>query len=273
MKKIVFIASLAILLLGSCKAYKQVPYIKNSAEVDLSDHKALYDARIMPKDEFNIIVKNPMDDDAVRMFNLHMYSSPSTNGNASSNYTSQNNVSSGQSVYRYTVTNDGNIEFPILGKIHCAGMTRNELENYIADRIEGTYTKDRPIVIVTFTNFHVTVLGDVGGPGVVTSSNGKLNIFEAIAQSGDLQITGRRDNVKIIREFADGEKKIYEVNLNDANIIKSDLYQLQQNDIVYVTPNKSKRRNSSFTADMGLWMTSSSMLMSVATWIIAFTRK
>lgn len=275
MKKLVFVASLMVLLLGSCKSYKEVPYLKNSDTVDLSQHKELYDARIKPKDEFNVIVKDAVDDDAVRMFNLHMYNSSNMDGGNSSYANAQvmSSMSSPNNVYRYTVTNEGDIEFPVLGRIHCAGMTRNELENHIADKIEGTYTKDRPVVIVTFTNFHVAVLGEVNRPGIVNSSNGKINLFEALAQSGDLTLYGRRDNVKIIREEEDGQKKIYEVCLNDANVIKSDVYQLQQNDIVYVTPNKTRAKASGIGQDVSIWMSSSSMLMSVANMLINILRK
>lgn len=241
--------------------------MKNSADVDLSSTKALYDAKLMPKDEFTITVNNPLDADAVRMFNLVVQGSRTS---ATSDFGTMSNQTS---LIRYVVDNNGNIDFPILGKIHCAGMTRTELENYIADKIHGSYTKDRPLVTVSFTNYHVSVLGEVARPGIFNSSNGKMNIFEALAQAGDMTIYGKRDNVKVIRENADGEKKIYELNLNDANVIASDVYQLQQNDIVYVTPNKIKAKNSGVGSETSLWFTSTSIMVSVASLLFNILKK
>jgi polysaccharide export outer membrane protein len=97
-----------------------------------------------------------------------------------------------------------------------------------------------------------------------TVSTGKVNILEALAMAGDMTIYGDRSNVKIIRENADGEKIIAELDLKDANIISSPFYQLQQNDIVYVTPNKVKAKNSGIGSETSLWFTSTSILISLA---------
>lgn len=259
MKKYLSFALLsAVLLFASCTSYKNVPYIQNSGDVDLTSATALYDARIMPKDQLTISVNYPLDPDAVRMFNLTMQSE------YTSNSISQQRFSSQYQMMSYLVDNEGYINYPILGKIKVIGMTKTELENYIASRIQGDYTKDLPIVNVQMSSYKVTVLGEVARGGQFYASTGKINIFEALALAGDLTIWGRRDCVKVIRESSDGNKQIAELNLNDANIISSPFYQLQQNDVVYVTPNKTKAKNSGIGSETSLWFTSTSILVSIA---------
>ena len=256
-----FLASLVMLMmlvLSSCTSYKHVPYIQNSQDVDLTMATSLYDARIMPKDILQITVNCPEDENATRMFNLTIPVDPNnTNGMV-------RNLQSQRTLQQYLVSNEGTIEFPMLGEISVGGRTKTELEAYIASRIYPAYLKQKPIVTVTMANYKVIVTGEVTHAGVFTATNGKMNLFEALAMAGDMTIYGRRDNVKVIREDAQGRKSINEVNLNDANIIASPFYQLQQNDIVYVTPNKTKSKNSGIGTETSLWFTSVSIVISVA---------
>lgn len=261
-RNIKFFASLAmltVLVLSSCTSYKHVPYIQNSQDVDLTMATSLYDARIMPKDILQITVNCPEDENATRMFNLTVPVDPTGNPNGTIR-----NLSSQRSLQQYLVSNEGTIDFPMLGEISVGGRTKSELEAYIANRIYPTYLKQKPIVTVLMSNYKVTVTGEVARAGVYTATNGKMNIFEALAMAGDMTIYGRRDCVKIIREDAQGRKSINEVDLNDANIIASPFYQLQQNDIVYVTPNKTKSKSSGIGSETSLWFTSVSIVISVA---------
>lgn len=253
-------AILATLLLTStgCTNYKQVPYLQNSEEVDLSASRVLFDARIMPKDILSIDVFYPEDNEAAESFNIGALSSNSGGSGSSSSTT-------------YLVDNNGNITFPLLGELHVGGLTKGELEEVIADKIAGAYLKNKPLVTVSMENFKFCVLGEVGSPGVKTISNGRVNIFEAIAMAGDLTIYGRRKDVKLIREDQYGEKSIVELDLTDANIINSPYYHLQQNDILYVTPNKIKSRNSDLGAGFTIWFTLISMLMSTTNFILNLT--
>jgi polysaccharide export outer membrane protein len=114
------------------------------------------------------------------------------------------------------------------------------------------------------SNYKISVLGEVNKPGMFTVSNEKINILEALAQAGDLTIYGVRDKVKLIRENASGKKEIIRINLNDAEIINSPYYYLQQNDIVYVEPNKVKARNSTVGQTTTLWFSATSILISMA---------
>jgi len=124
--------------------------------------------------------------------------------------------------------------------------------------------KENPVVTVRMANYKISVLGEVNRPGMFTVSNEKINIFEALAQAGDLTIYGVRDNVKLIRENSKGRKEIITVVLNDANIINSPYYYLQQNDILYVEPNKVKARNSTVGTTTTLWFSATSILISMA---------
>lgn len=250
-------ACVAVLTVTGCRSYVDVPYLQNSDEVDLSASRQLYDAKIMPKDILTITVNCPEDANAARIFNLVTQTNDPTGRTTNQLYTSG-------SLQNYLVDNEGNIDFPMIGKLHIAGLTKTQLENLIADRVTGTYLKQRPIVVATLANYKVSVIGEVSKPGTYTASNGKINVFEALAAAGDLTIWGQRQNVKLIREAADGQKSIAVLNLNDANIINSPYYQLQQNDVIYVTPNKTKAKNSDIGSSTSLWFTSVSILVSMA---------
>ena len=253
---------IAMALLTSCTSYKQVPYIQNSRDVDLAASKTLFDARIMPKDMLLINVIYPEDQTAADVFNL---------SKLLTNTSTSNTQNFSQQAQSYLVTNEGTIDFPLLGELKVTGMTKGELENYIAGLIQGRYLKNRPIVNVSMSNYKVAVLGEVNSPGVKTVTNGKVNIFEAIAMAGDLSIYGKRQDVKLIREDQYGEKSIVELDLTDANIINSPYYQLQQNDIVYVTPNKVKTKSADLGAGFTIWFTCISMIITITNFIINVT--
>ena len=266
MRKLVFpsfvIVCFIMLVLQGCNPaqYKQVPYLQNSDSVDLSMAKGLYDARIMPKDLLAIYVSTPENTAASAIFNLTVKSANNAYGESSTS-------TSLETSKRYLVSNEGKINFPILGEIYVKGMTIPELQDYIAGRLTGTYLKVRPVVTVEMANFRVSVLGEVAHPGVFSVDKGKINIFEALALAGDMSIYGVRDKVQIVREDASGNKSIHFLDLTKADVINSPCYQLQQNDIVYVTPNKAKAKNSGFGQETSLWMSSISILISVASFL------
>lgn len=244
-----------LILLSACTSYRHVPYMQNSADVDLSSSRSLYDARIMPKDVLTITVNCPEDPTAATAFNLVTQTN---------DVETTTRMSTQRALQTYLVSNDGYIEFPLLGRIQVLGLTKTQLEDYIANRITGTYLRNRPIVTVNMANYRVSIFGEVSKPGTYTVSNGKVNIFQALSLAGDMTIYGCRDNVKLVREDATGLKTIVELDLNDANIINSPYYQLQQNDMVYVTPNKTKAKNSGIGSETSLWFTSASILVSLA---------
>jgi len=246
------------LVMSSCSSPKNVAYFQNSDYVDFDRSAYLYDARIMPKDILTITVST-VNPEAAIPFNL---SAPLMRQVTS---LEQSTSSSGYGTFLpYLVDNDGCINFPIVGKISVGGLTKSACEKLIHDKIMPFLNaNENPVVTVRMSNYKISVLGEVQRPGMFTVGNEKINILEALAQAGDLTIYGVRDKVKLIREDANGRKEIHVLNLNDADIISSPYYYLQQNDIVYVEPNKVKAKNSSVGATTTLWFTATSILISL----------
>lgn len=242
--------------LASCSNYRNVAYFQNSRSLPtVPPSVELYNAHIMPKDLITITV-NTTDPEASVPFNLTVQSRE-TSHFGSVPTTSQ------ASLQQYLVNNDGDIQFPVLGTLHVGGLTLNETEEMLRSHLVP-YLKETPIVTVRLQSFKVSVLGEVTQPGQFTVINEKINLLEALALAGDMTIWGQRDNVKLIREDAEGNRKIHELNLNDANIIYSPYYQLEQNDIIYVTPNITKSRNSDIGNSTTLWFSATSILISLA---------
>ncbi len=244
----------AALIMASCGSHKEVAYFQNSTDVDLTQSKGLYDARIMPKDQLTITV-SCIDDAAAAPFNMTVPTPYSVN--TRSTY-------SQPMLQSYLVDNDGNISFPIVGQIHVGGLTKSEAESLIQNKILPYMSeRENPIVTVRMTAYQISVLGEVARPGSFTVSREKITILEALAQAGDLTIWGQRKNVQLIREDAQGQKSIHYIDLTDANLINSPYYYLQQNDLVYVTPNKVKSQNSSVGSMTTLWFSATSILISL----------
>ena len=126
------------------------------------------------------------------------------------------------------------------------------------------YLKESPIVTVRMANYKISVLGEVNRPGTFTVGNEKVNILEALAMAGDMTVYGVRDNVKLIREDAKGKREIINLNLNNAELVVSPYYYLRQNDIIYVTPNKTKAKNSDIGSSTSMWISATSILVSLA---------
>jgi len=252
--KNVAIIALSAVLLASCGSTKNVAYFQNSDRVDYSKSQFLYDARIMPKDVLTITVST-INPEAAEPFNLTV---PTPYNNQSRGTYSQAMLQS------YLVDNDGFIEFPILGHLEVGGLTKSMCEKMIHDKIlPYMNASENPVVTVRMSNYKISVLGEVARPGMFTVGNEKINILEALAQAGDLTIYGVRDRVKLIRENSLGRKEIHVLNLNDADLISSPYYYLQQNDIVYVEPNKVKSQNSSVGSMTTLWFSATSILISL----------
>ena len=253
MKKFKLLALIGLILASSCTSYKQVPYLQNSREIDTTIVTELYDARIQPKDMLTITVSSENHEAAIP-FNLTVATTASAN--TRSTY-------SQPVLQTYLVDNDGYIEFPTIGQIHISGLTKTETESLIKSKIKSHFSSD-PIVNVRFTNYKISVLGEVARPNTYTISNEKVNLFEALAMAGDLTIYGKRDGIKLIREEMDGTKKIIPINLNDANLIYSPYYYLRQNDVIYVEPNKAKAQNSEIGSMTSMFFSATSIMISIA---------
>ncbi|HXB43253.1 MAG TPA: polysaccharide biosynthesis/export family protein [Puia sp.] len=149
----------------------------------------------------------------------------------------------------YLVNEKGDIMFPVLGNVHAEGLTTMQLSSSIAKMLTDEKQLIDPIVSTRITNFRVTVLGEVGHPGVIPVPNEQITILEALGFAGDLTIYGRRDNVLLIRETK-GKKIVQHFDLNSKDILSSPIYNLKPNDVVYVEPNIDKARSVSNTRQL-----------------------
>ena len=255
-------AILGILMLSSCGTAKDIAYFQNKIinEPEAIDKHA--GIVIQPKDMLSIIVssRNP---ELVVMFNLPIVSYQAGSETVSG--------SGSQRLIGYVVDNDGQIDFPVLGPIKVAGLTRWELAEFIKNKLVNEGLLTDAVVTVEFMNFKVSVIGEVNSPGTFTIQGDKVTVLQAISLARDLTIFGERENVTVIRE-RDGERTMYEINLCDVSMFNSPAYYLQQNDVVYVQPSEVKARQST-TDDKALRMTSifvsgGSLLVSIASLII-----
>ena len=254
-----FSCLIAAFLLASCQSYKKVPYLQDAGvEKDINQQENLYDAKIMPKDLLTIVVSCTSPELAMP-FNLTVA--------GPNNISANNYVTSQPSLQTYLVSNEGTVDFPVLGELKIGGLTKKEAEQLIVEKLKP-YIKETPIVTVRMVNYKISVLGEVARPGTFTISNEKVNLLEALAMAGDMTVWGVRDNVKLIREGADGKQEIVTLDLNKAETILSPYYWLQQNDIVYVTPNKAKARNSDIGNSTSLWFSATSILVSLASLLV-----
>lgn len=263
-KKKSFVAFVvAALAFCSCSTTKDIAYFQNKAGYQpekIDEHAGIV---IQPKDMLSIVVssRNP---ELTVMFNL-----PVISYQAGSEIVSAGGAN--QRLLGYVVDNEGCIDFPVLGKLKVAGMTRWKLAQMIKNKLkEDGYLTDA-VVTVEFLNFKVSVIGEVTNPGTFTIEGDKVTILQALGLARDLTIFGRRDNVTVIRE-QEGTRVLYEVDLTDVDLFKSPGYYLQQNDVVYVQPNDIKARQST-TDDKTLRTTSiivssGSLLVSIATLIV-----
>ena len=245
LKQLILGVLLAIVLI-SCQSYKKVPYLQDMTQVsDIEQGGRPIGVKVMPKDLLMITVSCSTPELAAP-FNL------------------VNPDSESSAPQQYLVDNQGNINFPVLGEIHVGGLTKLEIENLIIEKLK-VYLKESPLVTVRIANYRISVLGEVAKPG-------SFVVLEALAMAGDLTIYGMRDNVKLIRTGQDNKQEIITFDLNKTETVMSPYYQLQQNDIVYVTPNKTKAKNSDIGVSTGLWISGVSVLLSITNLLLTILR-
>ncbi len=262
MKKLLFFL-LIISLVTSCKPKQNMIYMSNNnfqQEVSQARYEGL---RIQEGDMLEIIV-TALDDLAVKPFNRTTMQRTGEEGNAGGNARLGDN--------QYQVTSDGYIPFPVLGNVYCKGMTKQQLKTELDSRLKQYLTD--PVVAVRHLNFNISILGDVGSPGQKTSSTERLNIFQALALAGDMRDSANRTNVKLIRYSEESGKDItYNLDLSEASIVNSPYYYLQQNDILYVEPDKNKQIAANTTnPNRGLFLQLMGVVLGLVTFVIALAR-
>ena len=261
MKKLLFFL-LIISLVTSCKPKQNMIYMSNNnfqQEVSQARYEGL---RIQEGDMLEIIV-TALDDLAVKPFNRTTMQRTGEEGNAGATRLGDN---------QYQVTSDGYISFPVLGNVYCKGMTKQQLKTELDSRLKQYLTD--PVVTVRHLNFNISILGDVGSPGQKTSSTERLNIFQALALAGDMRDSANRTNVKLIRYSEESGKEItYNLDLSETSIVNSPYYYLQQNDILYVEPDKNKQIAANTTnPNRGLFLQLMGVVLGLVTFVIALAR-
>ena len=238
-------------LLVSCSAPKEVLYLQDITSLKEEVIDKNYEV-IIHKDDLLAILVNSKDPELALPFNM-----PVVTFQIGAQTTTQ------QRLLGYLVDQNGDIDFPILGRLHVEGLTRMQVTELIKQKLMNEDLIKDPIVTVQFLNFKVSVMGEVARPGTFDISGDRITLLEALSMAGDLTIYGRRDRVAVIRE-KDGKRRILYHDLRSSDIFQSPCYYLQQNDIIYVTPNKAKARNSDIGTSTSLWFSATSILVSIA---------
>lgn len=264
LKKNVFLGM--VLLLASCSTPKNVTYFPDLSSQTQISNNSINKITVQPEDKLSIVVTT-QDPALNNLFNLV------TTQNRVGTMSNYNN---GQVPY-YTVDRNGDINFPVIGKIHIEGLTRDQ----VAEKIEGELvSKDMvkdPVVTVEYANTGVSVLGEVSKPGRYEFNRDRLTILDAISLAGDLTINGMRDNVLVMRRNGQGGQDIYRISLLDSKeLTSSPAYYLQQDDIIYVEPNAKRKRDTTAAGNTtytpSFWVSIGSLGITVATLITTLTK-
>ena len=240
------------LIITSCSSSKKVKYfqdIPDSGQLKTIPAAVYLEPRIQVDDILSVVIllTDPSASQMINSGNVAIASSTSAGaGSAGANgmgssalaAAASSGISQMQSPSGYLVNRDGNIEVPVLGKIHAVGHTTSELKDTIQAIAEKYYND--PTVIVRYANFKINITGEVLKPGVYIMPNEKVSILDALAMAGDLTIFGKRENVLLIRENPDGTKTPYRINLKKSDIMSAPYYYMRQNDVIYVEPRKAK---------------------------------
>lgn len=257
MNKLLFLF-LFLFFFSSCQTSRKIVYMQDivaNVPENVGENPGI---TIQPKDMLSIVVscKNP---ELATMFNLPVVSYQAgaeivTNGGQ-------------QRLLGYVVDNDGNIDFPVLGELQVAGLTRWQLQGKIKQRLMADgFIKDL-VVTVQFMNFKISVLGEVNSPGTYSIEGDKVTLLEALSLAKDLTIYGKRDGVMVIREM-NGVRENYRIDLRSADLFKSPVYYLKQNDIIYVEPNSVRAGQSTINENnvksVSLWMSVASFLTTLS---------
>ena len=260
-----FALLLGVVVLASCASQKRVIYLQDAQADEQIKIAQDYQIRIKPLDRLTVVV-NSRDPELAAPFNTST-SFNSLTGTPLSTYSSN-----ATSLQIRTVDEDGNLDMPIIGPIQCKGKTRSETwPKEIADKIrEGGYISD-PTVNIQFADMKISVIGEVARPGQYNITNDRISLLDALSLAGDLTIYGVRSDIKVIRE-ENGVRTTATLDLTSQDIYDSPYFYLQQNDVVYVKPNKYRAQAGEISQNRSFYISLVSTAVSVATLIVTLTR-
>lgn len=258
---------LSAVLMASCASQKRALYLQdldNEAVAKIADN---YQIRIKPLDRLTIVVnsKNP---ELAAPFNTATSYNSLTGTSISGEIST---TASGNALQVRTVDDQGMLDMPIIGKVECKGKTRTELAHEIADQIRrGGHISD-PTVNIQFADMRISVLGEVARPGQYEVTRDRISLFDALSMAGDLTIYGIRNDVSVIRE-EDGVRTSASLDLTSQDIFNSPYFYIQQNDVIYVRPNKYKAQSGEISQNRSFYISLVSTAVSVATLLVTITK-
>ena len=268
-----YLFALVCLLFASCATNKKISYFQDAINAD-SAKIALPspEIRLRTEDKLSIVV-NCRDPELSALFNLP-YSSRVIGARNTNNISGTTNVG----VSCYAIDPNGNIDFPELGIIHIAGMTRTEVANYIKQELINRNLVTDPVVTVEYSNLHFSVFGEVRNPGQFNIVRDKVTLLDAISTAGDLTINGKRTNVMVLRTDSDGNVLTYKVNMTSLDsVVNSPVYYLCQNDQIYVEPTKKRARestaNGNVFASPSFWISTASAITTLISTILLIQQR
>jgi len=261
-----------VFLLLSCSAPKNVEYMQDLYDYSTVKHAKQEMITLQPLDQISVIV-SCRDPQIAAMFNKPYYSH---NLGTTQTLTLNNNVSASasQNISGYTVDSKGNIDFPILGLIHVAGMKREEVAEDLRLRLVASNQIKDPIVTVEYMNLGVSVIGEVNRPGRYKIDRDRFTIFDAISLAGDMTINGERTNVRVIRNNGNMDN-VYQLDFTNGDMVyNSPAFYVHQGDVIYVSPNDKRKRDSTVNGNAvrstSFWVSLSSLLVSIAVLVKSF---
>ncbi|WP_010228293.1 polysaccharide biosynthesis/export family protein [Gillisia marina] len=249
-----FLILVSLFVLASCSTKKEIVYFQEPEDIENLQSLMKFEPVIEVNDILQIDVTS-LDELVAAPFNK-------VQSNQQGSVGGQQNAA----LRGYLVDVNGDIQFPVLGQINVINKSRSELESFLTKKIK-VYVKDA-VVSVRLLNFRITVLGEVGSPGVVQVANEQISFPELIATVGDIKYTGKRENIVVIREI-DGVISVGRVDITSSEVFKNPFYYLKQNDIVYVEPTYRQIKTAGFiTSYTGLI----SLFTTAVSLVILFTR-
>lgn len=256
MNKFLLIVAVALTMLSSCKTREQVAYFQDATTEQVLQTRAIEALKLQPGDKLSVIVTSSTTPVLAQQFNLPIVTTQA--GTSTNSYSNQ--------IALYTVDENGCIDVPGLGRQKVAGYTRSQISAIIQEELRQGRLRDAVVTVSSYDQF-VTVLGDVAKPGRVAIKRDNLTLLEALGEAGDLNITACRDRIMVIRQEQNNESKSYYVDIRSKDLFSSPVYNLHQNDVIYVEPNRVKMgqstNNDNSVRQISTWLSVSSVLISL----------
>ncbi len=255
MKNLVVAVLATLLLFSSCKTREKILYFQDVQGGGVYPTQTIAPLKLTMGDKISVIVTSSATPELAQRFNLPVVTLQA--GTTNTSYSNQISV--------YTIDENGNIDIPTLGRVKVSGLTRSEAGEKIQTMLRANLLRDAVVTVNAFDQY-VTVLGEVARPGRVNINKDNLTLLEALGQVGDLTIQARRDRVLVLRQEG-GETRSYYVDLRSKDLLSSPVYNLKQNDMIYVEPNKIRMGQSTYNENsirsISTWLSVSSVLISL----------